>query len=248
MKVSIITTCKNSAETIEDTIVSVLSQDYSDIEYIVIDGNSNDETLSIIEKYRAHIHVFISEPDNGFYYALNKGIGRATGDVVGILNADDFYASKSVISEVVKTFVLTNSDAVYGDLHYVDRSDTSKIIRNWVSGNYTKGLFLKGWMPPHPTFFVKRNLYEQFGVFDVSFKSAADYELMLRFIHKHQVKIAYLPLVFVKMRVGGKSNVSLKNRLKANLEDRRAWKVNGIRPHLLTLIYKPLRKLSQFWN
>jgi glycosyltransferase involved in cell wall biosynthesis len=248
MKVSIITTCKNSAATIEDTIKSVLSQDYTNIEYILIDGQSTDGTLEIINKYRDKISKFISEPDAGFYHAINKGISLTTGGIVGNLNSDDFYPSSTIITQVVNTFKNNNADAVYGDLHYVDKNDTQKIIRNWQAGQYTEGSFLKGWMPPHPTFFVKKEIYNKYGVFNTDLKSAADYEIMLRFIHKHKIKIAYLPQVLVKMRVGGKSNVTLLNRIKANQEDRKAWKINGLKAGLLTLLLKPLRKLDQYWK
>ncbi|MBL7893458.1 MAG: glycosyltransferase [Bacteroidia bacterium] len=248
MKVSIITTCKNSESTIEDTIRSVLSQDHPNIEYIIIDGGSTDGTLEIINKYHDRISILISEPDAGFYHAINKGISLATGDIIGNLNSDDFYPSQNIISQVVSAFSNNAIEAVYGDLHYVDKNNTHKIIRNWQAGQYKEGLFLKGWMPPHPTFFVKKDIYKKYGVFNTELKSAADYEIMLRFIHKHKIKIAYLPQVLVKMRVGGKSNVTVINRIKANLEDRKAWKANGLRPRFLTLFLKPLLKLSQYWK
>jgi len=248
MKVSIITTCKNSESTIEDTIKSVISQDYSDIEYIIIDGGSTDRTLEIIKKYQNKISKFISEQDSGFYYAINKGIGFASGDIIANLNSDDFYSGPSVISKVVNTFKSNSAEGVYGDLHYVEKENTSKIIRNWKSGKYKPGMFLKGWMPPHPTFFVLREIYNKYGLFNTSFKSAADYELMLRFIQKHKIRIAYLPEVIVKMRVGGKSNVTIRNRINANIEDRRAWKINNLKPGFFTLFMKPLLKINQYWK
>lgn len=248
IKVSIITTCKNSEATIEDTINSVLSQDYPNIQYIIIDGQSTDRTLEILNKYRDKISILISETDAGIYYAINKGINLATGDIIANLNSDDFYSDSTIISQVVKAFENNAAEGVYGDLHYVDKHNTKKVIRNWKSGKYIDGMFLNGWMPPHPAFFVKREIYNKYGLFNTSFKSAADYELMLRFIHKYKIKIAYLPQVLVKMRVGGKSNVTLKNRINANLEDRRAWKINNLRPTFFTLFLKPLLKLSQYWN
>lgn len=248
MKVSIITTCKNSESTIEDTIRSVLSQDHPDIEYIIIDGGSTDGTLEIINRYRDRISKLISEPDAGFYHAINKGIGLATGVIIGNLNSDDFYPFQNIISQVVGGFSNNAVEAVYGDLHYVDKSNTQKIARNWQAGQYSEGLFLKGWMPPHPTFFVKKEIYNRYGSFNTELRSAADYELMLRFIHRHKISIAYLPQVLVKMRVGGKSNVTLLNRIKANLEDRKAWKINDLHPGFLTLFLKPLLKLSQYWK
>lgn len=245
-KVSIITVCYNSERTIEDTLQSVINQSYPDIEYIVIDGVSTDSTLSIINKYKDKITTIVSEKDNGIYDAINKGIRLATGDIIANLNSDDFYIDNNVIADVVTTFEKEKTDTLYADLYYVDAVDTNKIARYWKSKQYKEGLFLKGWMPPHPTFFVKKEVYQQYGLFDLQFKSAADYEIMLRFIHRFKTSIAYLPRVIVKMRVGGVSNASLKNRIKANQEDRKAWKVNGLKPHAFTLIFKPLSKLFQF--
>ncbi|HNO70687.1 MAG TPA: glycosyltransferase family 2 protein [Bacteroidia bacterium] len=246
MKVSIITVCYNAESTIEFALQSVLNQDYKDIEYIVIDGASSDMTLSIIKKYEGKIAKIVSEKDNGMYYALNKGIELATGDVVGLLHADDFYASNKIISRIVTEFQSKNIDAVYGDLQYVFKEDINKVFRNWNSNPYNPSLFLKGWMPPHPTFFVKRKCYKDFGKFNTTFSISADYELMLRFLYKHNIKATYIPEVIVKMRVGGVSNISIQNRIKANMEDRRAWKINGLKPNVLTLFLKPLSKLRQY--
>ena len=246
MKVSIITVCYNAKSTIEFALQSVLNQHYKDIEYIVIDGASSDMTLSIIKKYEGKIAKIVSEKDNGMYYALNKGIELATGDVVGLLHADDFYASNKIISRIVTEFQSKNIDAVYGDLQYVFKEDINKVFRNWNSNPYNPSLFLKGWMPPHPTFFVKRECYKDFGKFNTTFSISADYELMLRFLYKHNIKATYIPEVIVKMRVGGVSNISIQNRIKANMEDRRAWKINGLKPNVLTLFLKPLSKLRQY--
>ena len=246
MKVSIITITYNSAETVEDTIQSVLSQDYPNIEYIIVDGASKDDTMAIVNRYRDKIATIISEPDKGIYDAMNKGVHAATGDIIGILNSDDFYADNSVISDIVKAIQQDNADACYADLVYVDRTATDRVIRSWKSGEYRHGDFLRGWMPPHPTFFVKRSWYERHGLYSLQLKSAADYELMLRFIHKHGVSMAYLPRVITKMRAGGQSNITLKNRWKANQEDRLAWKMNGLQPGFLTLVRKPLSKLLQY--
>ncbi len=248
MKVSVITVTYNSAETVEDTIKSVINQDYKDIEYIIIDGLSKDNTLEIVNKYNNKIAKVISEKDHGIYDAISKGIKNATGDIVVALNSDDMYASNDVITKVVELFKSSHADAVYGDLNYVDRFDTTKVIRKWKSGNYKKGHFLKGWMPPHPTFFVRNYCYQKYGSFNLSLRSAADYELMLRFIHKHEIKVAYLPQLIVNMRAGGQSNVSFKNRFKANREDRKAWEINGLKPGLLTLLRKPLSKIKQYFH
>ena len=247
-KVSIITVCYNSSATIESTIRSVVSQNYPDIEYIIVDGKSQDNTLEILEKYKSNISKIISEKDDGIYFAINKGIAIATGDIIAILHADDFYANENVISEVVKSFFENNTDTVYGDLQYVDREDVLVIKRQWRSGTFNKNNFMKGWMPPHPAFFAKKTCYDKFGSFNTSLRSAADYELMLRFLYKHNCSASYIPEVLVKMRVGGKSNVSLMNRIKANREDKKAWQINGLKAGMFTFIRKPFSKLSQFFN
>lgn len=247
-KVSIITVCFNSEKTIEDTIKSVVNQTYKNIEYIVIDGGSTDKTIEIINKYKENISTLISEKDNGIYDAINKGIKLASGDIIANLNSDDFYIDNKVINDVVAALNEAKTDLLYADLYYVDTKDTSKIIRYWKSKSYKEGLFLKGWMPPHPTFFVKKEVYQNYGMFNLEFKSAADYEIMLRFIHRYKASIIYLPRVIVRMRVGGVSNASLKNRIKANREDKKAWEINGLKPHPLTLIFKPLSKLGQFFK
>jgi len=245
-KVSIITVCYNSAKTIEDTILSVINQTYDNIEYIIVDGLSPDNTLEIVKKYSDKIAKVVSEKDAGLYDAINKGIGLATGEIIANLNSDDFYIDNNVIADVVAKMQEEKSDTLYADLYYVDEVDTNKVTRNWVSGAYKKGAFFKGWMPPHPTFFVRKSVYEKYGKFSLELKSAADYEIMLRFIHKHECSISYLPRVVVRMRVGGVSNASIKNRLKANREDKRAWEMNGLKPKPYTLIFKPLSKVLQF--
>ncbi len=244
MKVSIITIAYNSAETIEDTIVSVINQDYANIEYIIIDGGSTDDTLKIVEKYREKIAKIVSEPDKGIYDAMNKGIDNATGDLVGILNSDDIYADDKVISDIVQK--IGNHDSIYADLVYVKRDATDEVTRFWKSGAFKKGAFKSGWMPPHPTFFVKKECYDKYGTYNLALKSAADYECMLRLLHKHEISVTYLPRVITKMRVGGQSNVTLANRLKANKEDRMAWEINEIKPKFYTLHMKPVRKIGQF--
>ncbi|MGQ0829908.1 MAG: glycosyltransferase family 2 protein [Bacteroidota bacterium] len=248
LKVSIITVCYNSAETIEATIRSVVSQDYNNIEYIIVDGKSTDSTLHIVEKYKDQISKVISEKDAGIYFAINKGIAAATGDIIAILHADDLYTNNEVIYSVAKAFDTNQVDTVYGDLQYVDRNNIQKITRNWVSGKYTNGLFLKGWMPPHPAFFVRKSCYEKHGVYNTELKSAADYELMLRLLYKHKCSTVYVPETLVKMRVGGKSNVTLLNRIKANREDKKAWLMNGLKPGRFTFILKPLSKIGQFFS
>jgi glycosyltransferase involved in cell wall biosynthesis len=248
IKVSIITVTYNSAETLEQTLLSVIQQSYKSIEYIVVDGKSTDDTLRIIEKYKANISHVISEKDNGLYDAINKGIELATGDVVGILHSDDFYIDNDVIEKYAQAFLKSKADAVYSDLYYVDKNNTDKIIRRWKSGDFKPNAFVNGWMPPHPTFFVKRDVYKMHGKFNLEFKSAADYEIMLRFIQKKSITIYYLMEFTVKMRVGGKSNASVQNRILANIEDRKAWQINSLSPRFYTLYLKPLRKIFQFFK
>ena len=244
MKISIITIAFNSEETIEDTIKSVVAQDYKDVEYIIIDGGSTDGTLQIVDKYKDNIAKVISEPDKGIYDAMNKGVRASTGELVGILNSDDFYASNTVLSEIADA--IGDKDAIYADLVYVDRENTEKVVRYWKAGAYKEDCFFKGWMPPHPTFFIRKRLYDKYGDYNLKLKSAADYELMLRMLHKHKISVTYLPKVITKMRVGGQSNVTLKNRLKANKEDRMAWELNGLEPKFYSLYLKPARKITQF--
>lgn len=246
MKCTIITVSYNAADTIESTINSVLTQDYNNLEYIIIDGNSSDGTKQIIEKYCDRINKWISEKDNGIYDAMNKGIQLATGDIIGILNADDLYSNNQVITNIVNQFKNVDTDALYGDLKYVLKNDISKTIRYWKSGEYTDGKFLNGWMPPHPTFFVRKNIYNQLGLYRTDMPSAADYELMLRYIHVNKIKVVYLPELITIMREGGVSNKNLINRWKANRDDLRAWQVNNVKPSTFTLILKPLSKLLQF--
>ena len=246
MKISLITVSYNSAKTIEDTIKCVLSQSHDDIEYIMVDGQSKDGTQDIIRKYQQGISKFISEPDYGIYDAMNKGIRAATGDVIGFLNADDTYVSDKVLEKVAEAFVESDSDSVYGDLCYVSEDDTSKVLRFWRAGKCTKASFLNGWMPPHPTFFVKRSVLEKYGVFDPTFRFAGDYELILRLLYKHHISTHYIPHCMVKMRIGGAGNRWVENRLIANLEDRLAWKKNKLKPKPYTTFLKPLRKIFQY--
>jgi len=245
MKVSIITVVYNNRKYISGAIESVLSQIYTDIEYIIVDGGSTDGTIEVTNSYKSNISKFISEPDNGIYDAMNKGIKLATGDIVGFLNSDDFYPNERVISEVVNTFENNDIACLYGDLIYVNANNINKIVRYWKSQSYKNGLFKKGWHPPHPTFFVKKEIYEKYGYFNVNYKIAGDYEIMLRFLESCNISTFYIPQVLVKMRVGGKSNKNIKNIIKANIECYKAWKENGLKISPFFIIKKPLSKLSQ---
>lgn len=247
MKVSIITVCYNAQDTIEETIQSVINQTYPDIEYIIVDGKSSDSTVSIAQKYLGKgVSQVFSEKDEGIYDGMNKGIKLATGELIGILNADDFYTDNEVVSDMVRQLTQNKTQSIYADLDYVDGTDTSLIKRKWKSGKYDRMNFLKGWMPPHPTFFIQKSCYDQLGAFLTNMKSAADYELMLRMLFKHKVSTTYLPRTIIKMRVGGVSNHSIKNRINANKEDRKAWEINGIKPKWYTLGLKPISKITQF--
>ena len=246
MKVSIITVCFNSAETIEDTIKSVLSQDYKEIEYIVVDGGSTDGTLEIINRYRNNMSNVISEPDNGIYDAMNKGVKLATGEVVGFLNAGDFYANSNVIRTVVEALKASEADCCYGDIEYVAKNSPDRVVRNWKSCPFQNGLFEKGWHPPHPTFFAKRHVFDKYGHFDPNYNVAGDYELMLRFLKKYSTKSCYIPSVLVRMRTGGKSNKNLWQIIKANIECYQAWKKNGLSISPFIMLKKPASKLVQY--
>jgi len=246
MKISIITVTYNSGQTIKSTIDSVLQQRYSDIEYIIVDGQSTDDTINIVSSFGKKVSTFISEPDEGMYDALNKGISLATGDVIGILNSDDIYADDMVIPRVVEQFENEKTHSVYGDLKYVAHDNMKQTLRYWRSGKYNRNKFLYGWMPPHPTFFVKREIYQSFGGFNTNLKSAADYELMLRFLFKYGVSSSYIPEVMVLMRTGGMSNATIKNRIRGNREDQVAWKINELNSYFFTTWLKPIRKIPQY--
>ena len=245
MTLSILTPSLNNSAVIRDCLESVRAQDYPEIEHILIDGGSIDDTLQIAQTF-PHLAGIISGPDEGIYDAINKGIIRASGEVIAVLNADDFYLHPAVISHVVQAFKEQKVDAVYGDLDYVHKNNIRKVIRTWKSGPFQKELFLKGWMPPHPAFFLKKACYIKYGLYRKELTISADYELMLRMLYKYKVPCAYLPEVLVAMRTGGKSNRSFKARWLANRQDRSAWKLNGLEPKWLTLWKKPLSKLKQY--
>jgi glycosyltransferase involved in cell wall biosynthesis len=244
LKISIVTVCYNAESTILDCIKSVFEQEYKNIEYIIIDGGSKDRTVEYILGYSGQLTHFISEPDNGIYDAINKGIKMASGDIVGILNADDYFPDPHVLSAIAETFTETGADVTYGNLDYVNTH--GRIIRKLRSGGFKRKKFQLGWMPPHPTFYCKRNLFKQYGFYSLDFGTAGDYELMLRFLYVNKPKVSYINKVLVKMRVGGQSNQSVENRKNAMANDLKAMRKHGISVPLLTAFLKPARKLTQF--
>jgi len=243
--VSIITASFNSASTIYDALQSVANQTYPNIEHIVVDGLSTDKTLEIIKQFPKV--VLVSEKDKGVYDAFNKGWKLARGEIIAYLNADDFYVNSEVVEKMVEMLEKKSAGAGWADLDYINRLNPEKIIRHWKSSEYKSGGFFRGWAPAHPTFFARRSLYEKFGGFDEQFKISADYELMLRFLEVNKVLGVYLPETIVKMRVGGMSNRSIKNILRANWEVYLAFKKNNLNGGWLVVLLKPLSKLKQFF-
>ncbi len=248
MKVSIITVTLNSAKTVERTLLSVQQQTYGDIEHIVIDGASTDSTMEIVGRYASRLAQVVSEPDNGLYDALNKGLALATGDIIGILNSDDVLADESTIATVVSRFVREQADLVYGDLLYckdTDRPDS--VIRYWRSNIFHEKSLKCGWMPPHPTLYCRRSIYETVGRFNTGFRISADYDLILRIFSRPEFKKVYIPNVMVKMSAGGVSNRNLRMILRKSREDLQAVRNNRI-GGLCTVLYKNLRKIGQFFR
>ena len=244
MKVSIITSCFNREATIGQAIESVLAQDYPDIEYIVVDGASKDNSLAVINRYKDKIARIISEPDKGMYEGINKGIRVATGDIIGLLHSDDFLYSKSIVSHIVKKFKETGADFVYGNGLYVDFNNTDKVIRNWIGGKYSKWKVRHGWLPLHPTCYIKRNSIEQYGLYDESYKIAADSDFLFRYLYEADLNVQYLNEYIVRMRMGGLSTDSAK-RKQMWKEDIRMYKSHGLNP-TLTKLEKMAWKVPQF--
>lgn len=247
MKLSVITATYNSEKTIVDTLNSMNEQEYQDIEHIIIDGGSTDSTLNLIKQYGHKVSVVVSEPDNGIYDALNKGISLATGDIIGFLHSDDTFFDHLVLSDIASKFYLGSFDAIYGDLNYIDRNDPNKIIRKWLSGEYAYKKLSKGWMPPHPTFYMRKAVYDRLGGFNTSLRISADYDSMLRYFCQGKIDVGYIPRVLLNMKVGGESNRSISNMIKKSKEDLlviKHHKVGG----LITLLNKNLTKIPQFLN
>ena len=248
MKISVITVTYNCSRVIEDCLASVAEQIYGDVEHVAIDGASTDGTLDILRAHRSKLSVLVSEPDGGIYDAMNKGIAHAHGEILGFLNADDIYVDDRVLQTVAQCFSDDpRLDACYSDLIYVDQFDKSQTVRYWRSSPFVQGSFSRGWCPPHPTFFVRRSVYERFGGFDLSYRFAADNELMMRLLEVHKLQVKYVPDVLVKMRLGGTTNKSWRNVWVQNQEVVRALQSHGLSPNLLHLfMYKLWSRGLQF--
>ncbi|RYE28600.1 MAG: glycosyltransferase [Sphingobacteriaceae bacterium] len=244
MKVSVITVCYNAVSTIEASIHSLLNQDYENLEYLVIDGGSTDGTVDVIKRYLPQINYFISEPDMGMYDAINKGIAAASGEVIGLLHANDCLASPAIISTIVKTLHTTKADAVYANLNFY--AQNGKLKRKWTSKTCSRLLLEIGWMPPHPTVYIKKNIFFRYGNYRLDFNSAADYELILRFFYRHKIKTAYVNQLFVKMLTGGISNKSFFNHVTGNINDLKAMKLHGLPAPFIAAFLKPIQKLIQY--
>ena len=245
MKISVVTAVYNRQTTIAQAMQSVRSQTYGLVEHILQDGGSSDATLEIIAETAGpdtHLH---SEPDGGIYDAINRGIARAKGDVIGLMHSDDYFANDEVLTRVATAFTDSNVDGVYGDLDYVATTDTSRVIRSWKSGEMTRAKLKRGWMPPHPTLYLRRSVFERFGDYDTSYQISADYDAMLRWLWAGQVRLAYIPEVLIKMRVGGESNRSLGRVLQKSREDYRALRSNEV-GGVFALVNKNLSKIGQF--
>lgn len=246
MKVSIVTVCYNNESTIAYTIDSVLNQSYNNIEYIIIDGYSLDQTKKIIASYGDRVDHFISEPDKGIYNAMNKGIKIATGDIIGILNADDFFTNEKIIEKIVEEFESNNLDAVYGDVQFVKPDKINKVVRYYSSKKFNLNKFKYGIMPAHPSFYVKSEAFKKYGYYKEDYRIASDFEILIRFLYTFKMAHSYVEFPFVTMRTGGISNKSLKSRFILNKEILRACRENGIKTNLLYIYSKYFKKLLEF--
>jgi glycosyltransferase len=244
-KISVVTAVFNREGTIANALRSVAEQDYPNIEHVIQDGGSKDGTLDVIAQFDAPNISLESKADGGIYDGINKGIQRTTGDIIGLMHSDDFFAAPHILSRVAKMMENLNIDGVYGDLDYVSEDDTSNVVRKWRSGTYNRKKLKQGWMPPHPTLYLRREIFDEWGLYDTSFRIAADYDAMLRYLVKGGIRLAYLDEVMVKMRVGGESNASLKKIIKKSSEDYRAIRRNGV-GGIGTLAFKNLSKVTQF--
>ncbi|MFO8052420.1 MAG: glycosyltransferase family 2 protein [Candidatus Omnitrophota bacterium] len=246
MKVSIITATKNQGHFLESNLQSIKEQNYSNIEHIIVDSCSDDQTKEIVGKNREKINKYICEEDQGIYEGINKGIKAASGDIIAVLNVDDIYVDEQVISDVVRSFKENDTDSVYGDLVYVDKENIDKVTRYWRAGLGDRAKISVGWMPPHPALFIKKEIYQEYGCYNTDFKISADYEIILRFLYMHRITMSYMHRLCVKMRIGGVSNRSLFSMLKKSYEDYKACKIYGIKKPRRVVAWKNFQKLPQF--
>ncbi len=247
MKITVITVVYNRAATVAQAVQSTLTQTFQDIDVVVQDGNSTDGTLDVLRGFDDHRVRLVSEPDNGIYDAINRGVARAEGDVIGLMHSDDFFAHDRVLEHVACAFADPKVDGVYGDLDYVSATNSDRVIRAWRAGEYRPERLSLGWMPPHPTLYLRRGVFEQWGCYDTQFRIAADYEAILRWLAKGRIRLAYLPEVMVHMRVGGESNSSFRRIVRKSREDYRALRKNDV-GGFHTLLFKNISKISQFWK
>lgn len=245
MKISIITVTYNSAATLKDTLESVKAQDYGDIEHILVDGASKDDTVDIIRSY-PHVAKYVSEKDKGLYDAINKGILMSTGDVVGILNSDDFFPHPRVVSGIAECFRKHNPDAIYGDIAFVNPGNLSRIVRFYSSAKFHPRRFALGYMPAHPSFYVKRSCYMEYGLYKTGYRIAADFELLIRFLYKKGIKSVYHPQTMVYMRTGGVSNKNIMSRYVLNKEILRACRENELKTNMITLLSRYFFKITEY--
>ena len=246
MKISVITAVYNRRETVADAIWSLRGQAYDDYEHVIVDGGSTDGTLEVLHSLDEPRMKLTSEPDKGIYDALNKGMERASGDIIGLMHSDDFFASTKVLEQVAEAFTDPNIDAVYGDLQYVSAKNKNQVIRHWTAGEFSPAKLKRGWMPPHPALYIRKGVIERWGGYDTSYRIAADYDAILRWFGQGQIRAKYVPEVFVKMRIGGESNQSLRKILRKSREDYRALQTNRI-GGLGALAFKNLSKVNQFF-
>jgi glycosyltransferase involved in cell wall biosynthesis len=251
LKVTIITVSYNSELFIKSAIESVLNQGYENIEYLIIDGNSKDRTKKIVKEFKNDFGEkmkYISEPDNGIYDAMNKGIEMSSGEIIGFLNSDDYYIDNCVLSEIIGIFEKTNAECVFANINYVSSNDPHRIVRRWRSGPFKKNSFQKGWHPAHPAFFVKKEIYKKYGNFNLNYQLAADFENMMRFLEKFNVSNIYYEKPIINMRLGGATSRSIKNILKQNMECYKALKQNNISVSPFYFFYRVLPKIKQFFK
>lgn len=247
MKISVVTVCFNSAATVADTLRSVAEQDYDAVEHIVVDGASKDATLDVVAKTPNRISRLISEPDQGIYDAMNKGLALATGDIVGFLNSDDVFADAESLAEIARVFENTAVDACYGDVLFVAADDPHRTIRYWQAGAYSPGSLARGWMPPHPTFYVRRSIYEQTGGFDLAYRLQADFDMAIRLVEAGGLRMHYIPRTLVRMRMGGASNASIGNVVRGNFEAYRAAQKHHLPVGPFFIVNKVLSRIPQFF-